>query len=85
MQLLLEFQTLYSWNFAIKYAIPVILTVIILMQLIQEFKAPYENYPIWAIWLGWTVAIAPIIISLLIPQRNDQKTDYGKINFLTKK
>ncbi|MBI2659115.1 sodium-dependent transporter [Candidatus Woesearchaeota archaeon] len=65
------------WNFAIKYAIPVILSFIVIIQLIKELKAPYENYPKWAIWLGWVSVVAPFVIAFLIPQKNIQKRSSG--------
>ena len=61
------------WNFMIKYAIPVILTFIVVTQLTKEFAAPYENYPQWAIWLGWVSVVAPFVIAFLIPQKSVQK------------
>ncbi len=62
------------WDFAIKYAIPIILTLIVVLQLVKEFAAPYENYPIWAIWLGWIVAvIVPFVVAFLIPQRKSNE------------
>jgi len=61
------------WDFAIKYAIPVILSFIVIVQLMKEFKAPYENYPQWAIWLGWIAVIVPFVVAFLIPQKNIQK------------
>ncbi len=58
------------WNFMIKYAVPVILTTIVIIQLTKEFAAPYENYPTWAIWLGWAAVVVPFIVAFLIPQKN---------------
>ena len=57
------------WNFMIKYAVPVILAVTVIIQLTKEFAAPYENYPQWAIWLGWISVIVPFIVAFLIPQK----------------
>jgi len=49
------------WGFSIKFAIPVLLTIFLISNLIREFKAPYEGYPIEAlIYIG----VVPL---LLIP------------------
>ncbi|MBI2649976.1 sodium-dependent transporter [Candidatus Woesearchaeota archaeon] len=61
------------WDYAIKYFVPIVLTIIVAIQLTKEFKAPYENYPQWAIWLGWISVVVPFAIAFLIPQKNIQK------------
>lgn len=61
------------WNYAIKYVIPIVLTAIVIIQLKREFAAPYENYPQWAIWLGWLSVIVPFVVAFLIPQRSEAR------------
>ena len=61
------------WEYSIKYIIPVVLSFAVIIQLMQELKAPYENYPQWAIWLGWASVIVPFIVAFLIPQKAVKK------------
>jgi NSS family neurotransmitter:Na+ symporter len=62
------------WNYTIKYIIPIVLTIIVIIQLKQEFTKPYGDYPLWAICLGWTSAIIPLIAAFLIPQKKTTST-----------
>ncbi len=52
------------WEYAIKYVIPLALSVLLVMQLITEFKGNYEGYPDWAISLGWLAVVIPLLIGL---------------------
>ncbi|MBW2976025.1 sodium-dependent transporter [Candidatus Woesearchaeota archaeon] len=56
------------WSMAIKYIIPLSLSVILALQLKAEFAQNYGNYPDWAILIGWLVVLIPLVISFLIPQ-----------------
>ena len=52
------------WEYAIKYVIPVILAGLLVLQFITEMKGPYEGYPTWAIWIGWSTVIVPVLIAI---------------------
>lgn len=52
------------WNYSIKYVIPIILSVLVVLQFFAEMKSNYEGYPDWAIALGWLVVIVPIVIAI---------------------
>lgn len=42
--------------------VPVILSVLVIVQFITELQGNYEGYPTWAISMGWTVVIIPLLI-----------------------
>ncbi len=46
-------------NVAVKYLIPLVLVTLLSAQLSQDLGIPYENYPAWALGIGWTVTIVP--------------------------
>ncbi len=59
------------WIFCIKYLTPAILLYTLTANIIQEFKHPYSNYPIWAIMLGgWGLLISIFLISIFLQNRN---------------
>ncbi len=60
------------WSAAIKYVIPIALAVIVFLQLKKELAAPYEGYPMWAIYLGWSAMVIPFIVAFLIPQKKQR-------------
>jgi len=55
------------WDFAIRFVIPAVLLTILLNSLVEEFKAPYGNYPLLSIiligrdWLIFTLFSAFIV------------------------
>lgn len=52
-----------AWQFAIKYAVPLFLVVLLAINIVNEFRTPYEGYPVWALlYLG----IIPIVLSPLL-------------------
>ena len=52
------------WNYAIKYFIPLVLSVLVVMQFLTELKGNYEGYPDWAISLGWLAVAIPLVIGI---------------------
>ncbi len=54
------------WNYTIKYVIPLVLAVLLVVQFVREIRAPYEGYPAWALSIGWAVVIVPLIIALAL-------------------
>jgi neurotransmitter:Na+ symporter, NSS family len=56
-----------SWSFALKVIIPVFLTVLLAINIYNEFNTPYEGYPTWAlIYIGLVpILLAPIAAVLL--------------------
>jgi len=55
------------WEFFIKYLTPAVLVVTIGQSLVNEFSAPYEGYPQWALNLGgWAITGALFALSLLL-------------------
>jgi len=56
-----------GWSFSIKVIAPVFLTILFIINIINEFRAPYEGYPVWAIfWIGaLPIILAPAIAFVL--------------------
>lgn len=54
------------WNTAIKFVIPIILTVLVVVQFHTELQAPYEGYPAWSLALGWAAVIIPMIVAVVL-------------------
>jgi NSS family neurotransmitter:Na+ symporter len=52
------------WNYAIKYVIPVVLLVFLVLQFVTDVTTPYEGYPQWALAIGWVVVAVPILFGL---------------------
>lgn len=61
------------WNIAIKYIIPLVLTTLLVTQLSQDLKTPYENYPTWALNIGWAIAFLPLLFFLFLFLKNKNK------------
>jgi SNF family Na+-dependent transporter len=53
------------WELCIKYVIPVALVYIFINQLIKDIRTPYEGYPFWAQFIGWSVLVVPLLISIM--------------------
>jgi len=51
------------WDVLIKWVIPVILIVLLVVQFITEITTPYEGYPQWAINVGWGAVVVPLIVA----------------------
>ena len=50
------------WTVTIKYIIPLIFLILLTKQFLVERQAPYENYPAWALGIGWGVVLIPLVI-----------------------
>lgn len=50
------------WSASIRYIVPVILSVLVIVQFITELQDNYQGYPTWAISMGWTVVVVPLLI-----------------------
>ena len=61
------------WNIAIKYIIPLALVTLLVTQFVQDIKTPYEGYPTWALGIGWTIAILPLLLFLFLLLINHHK------------
>ncbi len=59
------------WDFSIKFFIPVFLTILLIWNLVNEFKAPYEGYPVAAlIYIG----VLPLVLAPFIGVLVDKLT-----------
>ncbi|MFC1884117.1 sodium-dependent transporter [Thermodesulfobacteriota bacterium] len=59
------------WIISVKYITPFILLATIVWSIFNEFKDPYENYPIWALMIGgWILMITWLFISFILQSRN---------------
>ncbi len=51
-----------EWNIAVKYIIPAVLTALLLTQFSKDIRTPYEEYPVWALSIGWTIVLLPLLL-----------------------
>lgn len=63
------------WDIMMKYVAPVILSILLISNVYNEFQQPYEGYPVWSlIWIGVVPLVAVGIISIILyyvfPPRN---------------
>jgi NSS family neurotransmitter:Na+ symporter len=63
------------WDYLIKFFIPSVLLVLIIVQFFTEMKGPYEGYPSWAIALGWIVIIIPLIVMIILALINNKPSE----------
>jgi NSS family neurotransmitter:Na+ symporter len=69
-----EFKAGAWWDVFIIVITPVVLIVTIVLAFIEDFKAPYENYPLWSrIAGGWAVVGGIIILAILLSLTRDRK------------
>ncbi len=55
------------YEFCIKYPTPLMLTLTLIWSLYKELRAPYEGYPLSALFLGgWAVVIAAPIVAYVL-------------------
>ena len=50
------------WNYMIKYFIPIVLTILLVLQFLKDVGTPYGGYPTWALNIGWLSVIIPLLI-----------------------
>jgi neurotransmitter:Na+ symporter, NSS family len=63
------------WDVMVKYVTPSILTVMLVMNLIQEFKEPYGGYSVLALLvIGWGVVILIVVSSVLASSKKGKFT-----------
>jgi len=59
------------WDASIKFVIPVFLTILLVWNIINELKIPYEGYPSWALLY---IGILPLVLVPLIAYAVDRLT-----------
>lgn len=58
------------WGFFIKYAVPLVLLLLLFFQLKSDLAANYMGYPLWALLIfGAGIIFIPMLIAFLMPQR----------------
>jgi len=63
------------WDIAIKFVIPVFLGILLIWNIVNEFKTPYEGYPSSAlIYIG----VLPILLTPLIAYILERLTEKNK-------
>lgn len=50
------------WNISIRWIVPSVLTILFVTQLSTDISTPYENYPTWALGIGWAIVIVPVLL-----------------------
>ncbi|MBN1360663.1 MAG: sodium-dependent transporter [Sedimentisphaerales bacterium] len=64
------------WVWALRYVTPVVLTVILIGNLVQEFKTSYEGYPRWATTLGgWGTLLFWLVLGYVLWKRPAQQDE----------
>jgi neurotransmitter:Na+ symporter, NSS family len=59
------------WNLQIKFIIPAVLIFLLVHSLVQEFKVPYEGYPVLAlILIGRDWLLFTLFLALIVSARN---------------
>lgn len=61
------------WNFAIKYIILVVLVTLLVTQFSKDIKIPYGGYPAWALGIGWSIVLVPLLLFLFLMVMNNIK------------
>lgn len=65
------------WSLTVKYFIPVILVVLLILQFKTDITTPYEGYPTWALWsAGWGIIIALLLVSIVFSLVSCKKNVY---------
>jgi neurotransmitter:Na+ symporter, NSS family len=49
------------WEYSIKFIIPIVLFMLLILQIYKDLTVPYEDYPIWALSLGWMIVIIGVL------------------------
>ena len=68
-----------TWDFAITFMTPAILTIILLYNIVKEFNSPYGGYDVFALtllgslWLGATLLIS---LGFSLPKWDKKKLEY---------
>lgn len=58
------------WQFFIRYAVPLVLLLLLFFQLKSDLAANYMGYPLWALLIfGAGISVIPILAAFLMPQR----------------
>ncbi|QTA37452.1 sodium-dependent transporter [Thermosipho ferrireducens] len=66
------------FNFSIKYLIPVVLLIVLVLTFSDELKEPYGGYPSWALWTGFFVLIATPILAIIFAKIPPKDNNYYK-------
>ncbi len=59
------------WSLAIKFVIPLFLIILFVINVINEFKAPYEDYPVWSLLV---FGLGPLVLAPIIAVIVDKLT-----------
>ncbi|MFO7811121.1 MAG: sodium-dependent transporter [Candidatus Delongbacteria bacterium] len=73
-----KFQLGPWFNILIKYIIPVLLILILADNLRNELISNYEDYPDWALRIGWGLIIFQVLIAVIYSVRNKQASGSAK-------
>ncbi len=58
------------WDLCIKFLTPLLLSILMVWSLVQEFRSPYSGYPQWALIVGgWGVILVLINLGVLLMGR----------------
>lgn len=65
------------WNWMIKYVIVIVLAILLGTQFHNDINNPYEDYPAWALTIGWLVVLVPfaLFIGSIIKDKKQLKEE----------
>jgi len=66
------------WDYIIKFVVPIALIVLLGLQLYQDLTVPYGGYPAWALAIGWSAFLIPLILSIIYSLIGKEKKIYKK-------
>jgi NSS family neurotransmitter:Na+ symporter len=64
------------WIACVKYITPAIIIIIMISNVVGEYKAPYGGYPTWALMLGGWVLTFTLFILAVMMQNKNSKADW---------
>lgn len=66
------------WIWALRYVTPLMLIVILIVNLINEFKSSYQGYPRWATWVGgWGVLAGLLLLARILYIKSNRNHSNG--------
>ena len=54
------------WNFCLIVITPVVLGYMAIGNLMGDIMTPYNDYPLSALWFGWSVVVAAFLLSFAL-------------------
>lgn len=62
-----------GWNWILKYIIIAVLTLLLLTQFQTDLTTPYGDYPAWALTIGWSMVLIPLLLTVFLIVRDSTR------------